>query len=461
MQDKGEKINLALREIPSVEKVLEEDWIKEYIQRFSHPLIAELVKEAVAKIKEEIKTENKTFSRDNLFQQIQSLIEEKTSASLRTVVNATGVVLHTNLGRAPWGKEILEHAFEISGNYNNLEFDIIQGKRSQRGIFLEKLLCQISGAESSLAVNNNATAVFLILSTFAKGKEVIVSRGELVQIGGGFRIPEILAESGAILKEVGTTNQTFLSDYGKAINSNTAMLLKIHQSNFKMAGFVNEVSINELVSLGQKHKILVVEDLGSGALIPTENFSLAHEPQPKESISAGLDLVCFSGDKLLGGPQAGIVLGKKKYVEILRKHPLYRVLRLDKIIISALEKSLVFYLNQEIEKIPFWKMIKTTTDELNWRAEKIKEALKEKGISIDIKPSQSTIGGGSLPGETLPTVVLCLKQKSAQVLAEKFRREDPPIIGRIEEDNFILDLRTVFPHQDDLLIKGIKNILLK
>jgi L-seryl-tRNA(Ser) seleniumtransferase len=459
MQDKSEKeINLLLREIPSVERVLEENWVKKYIQKFSHPIIAEIIREGIAIIKEKIKN-GENYSLEKLFQIIKNLIEEKTSASLRTVINATGVVLHTNLGRAPLGKEVLENVLEVSKNYNNLEFDIMEGKRSSRGIFLEKLLCQISGAEGALAVNNNAGAVFLILVAFAKGKEVIVSRGALVQIGGGFRIPEIMVESGAVLKEVGTTNQTFLPDYEKAITPNTAILLKVHQSNFKITGFVNEVSLNELVSLGQKHNILVVEDLGSGALISTENFGLAHEPQAKESISSGADLVCFSGDKLLGGPQAGIILGKKKYIDILKKHPLYRALRLDKIIISALEKNLIFYLNQEIEKIPVWKMIKTSVDELNLRAEKIKEALKQKGISVEIKKSQSTIGGGSLPGETLETVVLCLNQKPAQILAERFRKENPPIIGRVEEDSFILDLRTVFPEQDKILIQSIFNVL--
>ncbi|MCK4428213.1 MAG: L-seryl-tRNA(Sec) selenium transferase [candidate division Zixibacteria bacterium] len=476
MQNPGEKlIKEKLRQLPSVEKILESEKLKDKIEKYSHPLVTEAARETLLSIREQIK-ENPHPAYggiDQIIEKVSQTVDEKTSDFTRPVINATGVILHTNLGRAPLNEETLSHIAEISKNYNNLEFDLKAGKRSHRGLFLEKLLCQLTSAESALAVNNNAGAVLLILTALAKGKEVIVSRGELVQIGGGFRIPEILALSGAILKEVGTTNKTTLSDYENVITQNTALLLKVHQSNFRMIGFVDRPSISQLVELGEKHNLCVAEDLGSGVMLRTEDFELAHEPTALEAISAGADLVCFSGDKLLGAPQAGIILGRKKYIDLLRKHPLHRALRLDKMFIAGLESVLLSYLKGEAtRKIPAWQMISTPLDVLKKRAENIKEQLKKSGISITLTESKSTVGGGSLPGETLPTIVISVPSVDTSTgmnhtvhtvdqQAQLFREQSPPIIGRIEDEKFVLDLRTIFPHQDELIIKAIKNIFPK
>ena len=359
MSNSSEKlIQQKLRQIPSVEKILESPQLASEINEFFHPLVASAVKQAVEKTREDVKKGKESVSVQEIVEEAKSIIAELTSPSLKPVINAAGVVLHTNLGRAPLDEDTLSFVKNISSAYNNLEFDLREGKRSKRGIFVERLLCALTSAEAALAVNNNAGAVLLILTALAKGKEVIVSRGELVQIGGGFRIPEILALSGATLKEVGTTNQTAISDYENAITPQTAMLLKVHQSNFRMIGFEKRPSVAELVALGGKHDLCVVEDLGSGVLLRTEDYELAHEPTAFEALSAGADLVCFSGDKLLGAPQAGIILGQKKYVDRLKKHPMHRALRLDKMFLAGLERVLLYYLKGEAtEKIPAWQII--------------------------------------------------------------------------------------------------------
>jgi L-seryl-tRNA(Ser) seleniumtransferase len=464
---KSKSTQAKLRRIPSVEKILESPELQSDIVQFSHSLVAAAVRQAVQKARDEVKKGKGSASPEEIIKATKEIMAESTSASLKPVINATGVVLHTNLGRAPLDQDTLSFIGETSSAYNNLEFDLKEGKRSKRGIFVERLLCALTSAEAALAVNNNAGAVLLILTALAQGKEVIVSRGELVQIGGGFRIPEILALSGATLKEVGTTNQTALRDYEKAITRNTAMLLKVHQSNFKMIGFEKRPTINHLVSLGKKRKLCVVEDLGSGVLLRTDDFELAHEPTAFEALSAGADLVCFSGDKLLGAPQAGIILGRSKYVDVLKRHPLHRALRLDKMFLAGLERVLLYYLKGEATtKIPAWKMISTSLKTLQTRAEKIKEELGKMGIEIAIKESRSTIGGGSLPGETLPTIVLSVQSvdrslPSADQQAKLFREQSPPIIGRIESNKFVFDLRTVFPHQDQILISAIESVFHK
>ena len=469
MSNSSEKIiQEKLRQIPSVEKILQLPELQSAIDEFSHPLVAATVKQVVEMIREEIKKGKDSISTAEILKKVKDIIAEETSPALRAVVNATGVILHTNLGRAPLDEETLTFVRSISATYNNLEFDIKQGKRSKRGVFVERLLRALTSAEAALAVNNNAGAVLLILTALAKGKEVIVSRGELVQIGGGFRIPEILALSGATLREVGTTNQTSISDYENAITAETALLLKVHQSNFKMIGFAERPSINELAKLGKKRNLCVVEDLGSGVLLRTEDFEMAHEPTAFEALSAGADLVCFSGDKLLGAPQAGVILGGKKYIEILKTHPLHRALRLDKMFLAGLESVLLYYLKGEAtKKIPAWQMISTPLNSLQARAEKIIDALGKSNIRVAIQESQSTVGGGSLPGETLPTIVISVSSVdrsidlSAEQQARLFREQSSPIVGRIENDKFVLDLRTVFPHQDEMLISSIKNIFAK
>jgi L-seryl-tRNA(Ser) seleniumtransferase len=464
MPNSGRKvIPKNLRQIPSVEKILESPELQVYINKFSHPLVASVVKETVEKVREEAKKSSGTVSLPQIVSTTVNILQEHTSSSLQPVINATGVILHTNLGRAPLDENTLSFIKEVSAGYNNLEFDLKEGKRSKRGIFVEKLLCTLTSAESALVVNNNAGAVLLILSALAQDKEVIVSRGELVQIGGGFRIPEILALSGAKLREVGTTNHTTISDYERAINRQSALLLKVHQSNFRMVGFVKKPALTELVKLGKKRKLPVVEDLGSGIILRTEDFHLAHEPTMTEALSAGADLVCFSGDKLLGAPQAGIILGKRKYVDALKKHPLHRALRLDKMFLAGLEKVLLYYLKGEaMNRIPVWQMISAPLESLQTRAEKIGAELGKSSIQMIIQTSQSTIGGGSLPGETLPSITISVIRPlcPANQQAQLFRQQSPPIIGRIEGQKFVLDLRTVFPYQDETLISAIKKIFL-
>lgn len=446
-----------LRTIPSIEEILQSEKLLDFITLLSRPLVTQVSRRVVDEVRKEIRKKGISFSKDKMVTRITEELEILSSVTLKPVINGTGVIIHTNLGRAPIGENVLKHISNISKNYSSLEYDLKKGRRGERTVILERLLCELSGAEGALVVNNNAGAVLLILSGLAKGKEVIISRGELVQIGGGFKIPEILGESGAIMKEVGTTNRTSLSDYGKAINKNTRMLLKVHKSNFWMSGFVEEVSIEELVKLGRKNRLLVVEDLGSGAVLYTENYGLGHEPRISEAVSSGADLVCFSGDKLLGGPQAGVIVGKRKYVEFLRRHPLYRALRVDKMVIAGLEQVVLSYLKKEEEKIPIWKMISTSLDVLRKRGEGIKGKLKESEIQVSLIESKSTVGGGSLPGETLPTIVLSIdSQTPPAILAGKFRDLEYPIIGRIEKNRFVLDLRTVFPEQDEAIVEGIR-----
>jgi L-seryl-tRNA(Ser) seleniumtransferase len=462
MPDKDNRLRDKLRKIPSIEEILESIELQEYIHKLSHQTVAETAREVVSSLRKKLMKKDKDeISSKTIIKEIENILSHQEKLFIKPVINGTGVILHTNFGRAPLGEELLNHIQKISKNYSNLEYDLKLGQRGERTSFLEKLICKLTQAEGSLVVNNNAAAVLLILTGLAKGKEVVVSRGELVQIGGGFKIPEIMAQSGAILREVGTTNRAAISDYSQAINENTALLLKVHFSNFKMIGFTEEVNLNELVKLGKENDIPVIQDLGSGALLPTEEFGLAHEPTAQDAINAGVDLVSFSGDKLLGGPQSGIILGKKKWIEILRKHPMYRALRVDKIVIAGLENLILTYLKKEAtEKTPAWKMINTSPDELKSRANKLKMKLEENNIEVFVSESKSTVGGGSLPGETLPTFVISFQSEiTPDQLSEKFRNLSTPIIGRIENDRFTLDLRTIFPHQDENLFDSIKSVL--
>ena len=460
MRDKGRDLkNPKLRKLPSIEKLLESFQLKEYIENFSRQTVTNVAREVVGSFRQKILRSKVEIAQEKIIEEIEKILNQKKSLSLRSVINGTGVILHTNLGRAPLSVETLEHMKNIGESYCNLEFDLISGKRGERNSYLEKLICDLTNSEGALVVNNNAAAVLLVLTGLAQGKEVLVSRGELIQIGGGFKIPEIMVQSNAILKEVGTTNKTSLSDYQKAITKNTSLILKVHKSNFRMDGFVGEASLTELVALGKKHKIPVFYDLGSGALLSSEDFGLAHEPTPMEGLKAKTDVVSFSGDKLLGGPQSGIILGKRKYIDLLRRHPLYRALRVDKLVIAGLEKVILAYLkNEGTKKLSVWQMINTKIEDLRKRAEKIENRLKENNMKIFIKESKSTIGGGSLPGETLPTMAISFDTEiSPQIQAEKFRNLPVPVIGRIENNKFVLDLRTVFPHQDEILIQSIKN----
>ena len=384
-------------------------------------------------------------------------VEAAVRAEPRRVINATGVVIHTNLGRAPLSQAAMQAAEEAAAGYSNLEFDLESGRRGSRQAQLESLLRQLTGAEAALAVNNNASAVLLGLLALAAGREVIVSRAEAVEIGGGFRVPDVLRQSGATLVDVGTTNRTYLRDYDEATNHDTAAYLKVHASNFRVEGFTAEVGMQELAELGDRLGVAVLHDVGSGSLLATENYGLAHEPMPQESIRAGMGLVFFSGDKLLGGPQAGIVAGRRELVSRLARHPLARAVRIDKLSLASLTATLVHYLRGEAEReIPVWRMISATPDSLRERA-----CLWESQLSgpFGVVETRSAIGGGSLPGETLPTWALALDAQGypggAESVMRCLRRNSPPVVARVEDDRVLFDPRTVGPGEDTDLLAAL------
>jgi L-seryl-tRNA(Ser) seleniumtransferase len=373
-------------------------------------------------------------------------IEAQLAPSLVPVINATGVVLHTNLGRAPLAREAVERVAEVAGRYSNLEYDLAQGERGKRDDHTGRLLASLVGSESALVVNNNAAAVFLALNTMAEGGEVIVSRGELIEIGGSFRIPDICAKSGAVLREVGTTNRTRLADYAAAINERTRLLLRVHPSNFRVVGFTERPALAEFVELGRLHNVPVMEDLGSGCLVDLEPQGLADEPVAGASLGAGVQVVTFSGDKLLGGPQAGIIAGAREPLQRIRKNPLFRALRVDKMTIAALETTARLYLRGQLDRIPALAMIRASAESIRVRALRLKEQLAVlPGITAALEPGESVAGGGSTPGQSLPTVLVAVRhsRRSARELAEGLRRGRPPVIARVESDGVLLDLRTV------------------
>jgi len=389
---------------------------------------------------------------ENIKKQIEMRLKSLLMPSLRPVVNATGVVIHTNLGRSLLPKEIFHSMLDIAGRYSNLEYNLEKGMRGSRYSHVEKLLCDLTGAESALVVNNNAAAVLIILETLAKGREVIVSRGELVEIGGSFRIPDVMAKSGAILREVGTTNRTHLWDYESAIGEQTALLLKVHQSNFQMVGFTKAASVSELAELGAKHGVPVYEDLGSGNFIDFARYGIIHEPMVQESLAAGADLVSFSGDKLLGGSQAGIIIGKKEFVDPIKENPMNRAVRIDKLTLVAMEGVLRLYQDPEraVKVIPTLNMLCLSYDELKSRARRLQRrlrALKLTGISINTVETISRVGGGALPLQQLKSVAVALtsgnKAFSAARIESELRKNEPPVIVRIEEDQVLMDIRTV------------------
>ena len=374
--------------------------------------------------------------------------------SLRPVINATGIIVHTNLGRAPVALPALQRLRQIAEGYSNLEYDLQAGGRGSRTIHAESLLMALTGAEAALVVNNNAAATLLILTALANGREAIVSRGELVEIGGGFRVPEIMAQSGTVLREVGTTNRTRISDYRAAIGSRTALLLRIHPSNFRIEGFTERPTLAELVALGQETNIPVVEDLGSGLMLE----SIASEPMVQASVAAGAALVCFSGDKLLGAPQAGIIVGQRSHISRLQQHPLMRAMRVDKLVLAALEGTLIEYLaGRAPNTVPVARMVQMPVEAIEVRATEIAERLLGAGWSVTLATGSSAIGGGSAPGIELPTVLLAISHATltASALEERLRALEPPVIARVEGGRVILDLRTVLEHQDETLAEAL------
>ncbi len=382
--------------------------------------------------------------------EVKAALSRRKLFNLRRVINATGVVLHTNLGRALLCQEALENLMAIAGHYSNLEFDLATGRRGSRYAPVVELLCRLTGAESALVVNNNAAAVFLALQTLAQGREVVVSRGQLVEIGGSFRIPDIMQSSGAILREVGTTNKTHPADYRRAINERTALLLKVHTSNYRIVGFTEEVPLAELVRIGHEHQLPVMEDLGSGNFLDLSRYGLTAEPTVPEVIKTGVDVVTFSGDKLLGGPQAGIIVGKKVYLDRIRTNPLNRALRIDKMTIAALEATLRLFLDEAhvVQQNPTLRMLTMPLEEIIRRAEHLRRRMEEvKGPedTLAVLEDSSQVGGGAMPLQMLPTRVVAITSRtlSANELEEKFRAHQPPIIGRVHREQFLLDVRTI------------------
>lgn len=396
--------------------------------------------------------------------EVRELVKKRMRSSLRPVINATGVVLHTNLGRAPLSDAACEAVLKIARGYCNLEIDLDTGNRGERYSHVEEILCRLTGAEAALVVNNNAGAVLLALHSLAQGKEVIVSRGELVEIGGSFRVPEIMAQSGAILKEVGTTNRTHPRDYECAITPETALILKVHPSNFRVVGFTREVERRELVAIGQKYGLPVMEDLGSGVLVDLQQFGLDKEPTVQETIQAGVDLVTISGDKLLGGPQAGIILGKKELLQVMKGDPLLRALRVDKMTLAALEATLRAYLENNELTIPVLRMLSLQAEELLRRASELKEKLGKalpQECSLKLKEGVSRTGGGALPITDLPTTLVALSHPriSPSTIAERLRQGDPPVVVRLQDDEVLIDPRTLFPGDEQLLIEALERVL--
>jgi L-seryl-tRNA(Ser) seleniumtransferase len=396
---------------------------------------------------------------------IEHIIACLSSFSLKPLINATGVVIHTNLGRSTLSERVLENIRRVSESYSNLEYDIEKGKRGKRYTHIKRILREITGAEDALVVNNNAAAVLLCLNTFSKGKEVIVSRGELVEIGGSFRMPDVMESSNAILREVGTTNKTHLFDYEKAINEHTSLILKIHKANFRIVGFTDEVSIEDLVSLGSKHHIPVMYDLGSGCLIDLKPYGIHDEPSVQEIVKTGVDLTTFSGDKLLGGPQGGVIVGKKEHIERIQKNPITRAVRIDKLTLAGFEATLMEYVDEEkaIASIPTLRMLLQKPEEIRVRANTIARRLKKEIQNAHIKVTADTsrAGGGSLPERDLPTFVTAVKPDSISVneLEEILRKGTPPVITRIKEDTLVLDARTIRNNDIATLVQRIKSAL--
>lgn len=444
------------RKIPSVENLLQTCIASDLIGVFGRPQTITAIRDVLNEIRQTNEPADLQFDSNNILNLANKKLENWFQPSLRPVINATGVILHTNLGRAPLSKKSLLAVSLISSAYNTLEFDLDNGKRGSRSIHAEQLLLRLTGAEAAIVVNNNASAVLLSLSALANRKYVIIARSQLIEIGGGFRIPDVMKQSGAKLLEVGTTNRVHSSDYEQALEQSAALVMRAHHSNFKIVGFTIEPTLSEITRIAHNFNVPVLDDLGSGTFIDTAKFGLTHEPTIQESINSGADLISFSGDKLLGGPQAGIVLGKKQLIAKIRKHPLARAVRPDKLCLAALNETLLHYLRDEAEReIPIWQMISKTEDELRKIAVSWSEFLNT-GV---IQASFSTVGGGSLPEETLPTYVLALNVNTPNQFLKKLRDLEFPIIARVEEDRVILDPRTVLPDQYESLLTGLSKSL--
>jgi L-seryl-tRNA(Ser) seleniumtransferase len=448
-----------LRGLPAVEQLMQTEKAAALTAAFGRSLTLEAIRSSLADLRVQFVRGDNTGSpttRETILFDAEQKLNAWLKPSLLAVINASGVVLHTNLGRAPLSEAALQAAQCVSAGYSSLEFDLEKGARGSRHIHAEGLLTRLTGAEAALVVNNCAAALLLCLSALAKRKRVVISRSQLVEIGGGFRIPDVMSLSGAKLVEVGTTNRVHVRDYEIALEEPVALVLRAHHSNFKIIGFTTEPGIGELVSVAHAHGAAVLDDLGSGALFDTSDYGLSHEPMVQESLAAGADLVCFSGDKLLGGPQAGIILGKSDLIARVKKHPLARAVRADKLCLAALTATLTHYLKEEaLHQIPIWRMIATPVEQIRMRALGWQEALQVG----QVLSSQSTIGGGSLPEESLPTYVLALNVPQPNRFLARLREVSLPIIARIEDERVLCDPRTVFPEQEGAFLAGMRYAL--
>ncbi len=445
-----------LRNLPSVDRLLQDEAVAALAERWGHELTVAAVRETLDATRQAIRAGAAAPAPAALASAVSARLAACLRPTLHPVLNATGVIIHTNLGRAPLSAEARAAMDAVAGGYSNLEYDLEAGERGSRYVHAEELLCRLTGAEAALVVNNNAAAVLLVLMALAQGREVIISRGQLVEIGGGFRIPDVMRQSGARLVEVGTTNRTYIHDYEAAISAETVALMRVHHSNFRLLGFCHEPSLEELVALAAQRGLYVFDDLGSGTLLDTAVYGLTHEPTIQESIAAGASLVTCSGDKLLGGPQAGIILGRADLVARLKRFPLTRALRVDKITLAGLQATLRHYLLGEAAvKVPVWRMIGLDEASLGRRAGAWTRKLKGLGIEAQVVPGYSTVGGGSLPGEILPTRLVALAAGSPDAVAARLRAGEPPVIARIQDGRLVLDPRTVLPEQDAVLLRCV------
>jgi L-seryl-tRNA(Ser) seleniumtransferase len=452
------------RSIPSVDRLLQTRTAAELIARYGRPLTLDAFRSELADIRAGFKpvpAAHEDFrplvpSVDEILLAAETRLAAWAAPSLVPVINATGVILHTNLGRAPLSDATLRAMDAIGRGYSTLEYDLAKGTRGSRLVHAEALLQKLTGAEAALVVNNNASALLLVLAGLARRRDVVVSRTQLVEIGGGFRIPEVMKQSGAKLVEVGTTNRVHLEDFEEAVASSPALVMHAHRSNFKIIGFTEEPELSSIVETAHQAGVLVVDDLGSGALMDTGRYGLAHEPTIGESLASGVDLVCFSGDKLLGGPQAGIIVGRTELIAKLKKHPLARALRADKTCLAGLSATLMHYLLDEAEReIPIYRMLSLTIKQVKGRAEAWARELQ----SSTVVEGESTVGGGSLPGESVPTFLLAVEAQSPDKFLKRLRMQNPPIIARTENNKVLLDPRTVLPEQEGALLVGLKNAL--
>ena len=443
-----------LRSIPKVDDLLNDPALSQICGESSHFVVTDSIRKVLNELREGILSDeiSRVWNDEEILERIKSDIKKASLRNLRKVINGTGIILHTNLGRAKLGQKAIEAVVEAAGNYSTLEYDVESGSRGSRYDHVNELIEKLTGAESCLVVNNNAAAVLLILSTMTKGKEVVISRGELVEIGGSFRVPDIMEQSGSVLVEVGTTNKTHISDYERAIRPEiTGALLKVHTSNFRIMGFTQEVSLEEMVELGHLHGVPVIHDLGSGSMVDLEQYGIKDEPSVAQSMSAGADVVSFSGDKLFGGPQAGIIIGRKVYIDAMKKNPLTRAFRIDKMTLAALEATLRLYLDpMEAEtQIPTISMLAKTSDDLREKAEQLCKKIREKVdpsyCHLQVVEEVGQVGGGSVPTQLLDTWAVAISSENtpATFIELKMRENDIPIIGRISKDRYLLDVRTI------------------